>query len=376
MKIMEQNMQFIDLKTQFEQIKETVNNNIKTVLEHGKYISGPEIVELERQLAAYCDVKYCIGCSSGTDALLMPLLAWGVKPGDAILTSPFTFVATAEVIRLLGATPVFVDINEKTFNIDPKKLDEKIEQVKKEGTLVPKVIIPVDLFGQCADYDDIERVAQKHYLLLLEDAAQAFGAEYKNKKSCSFGTAAATSFFPAKPLGCYGDGGAIFTNDDDLLEKLLSIRVHGQGADKYTNVRIGINGRIDTIQAAVLLAKMTIFDKEIEMRQKVAKKYSEMLKNKVIVPFIEEHNKSVWAQFSILAESESHRVELMKKLNNVGVPTAIYYPIPLHLQQAFSDLGGQVGEFPISENIAKRIFSIPFHPYLKDEDIEKICNAF
>lgn len=369
-------MQFIDLKTQYEQIKELVKSNIEGVLNHGRYIFGPEIIELEQKLAKFCGVKHCVCCSSGTDALLMPLMAWNICPGDAVFTSPFTFIATAEVIKLLGATPVFADIDEKTFNLDPKKLEEKIIEVKNEGKLLPKAIIPVDLFGQCADYNEIETIAKKYGLLVLEDAAQGFGAMYQGKRSCSFGDVAATSFFPAKPLGCYGDGGAIFTNDDNLLETLLSIRVHGQGTDKYTNVRIGINGRMDSIQAGVLLAKMTIFEKEIEMRQSVAQKYSDLLKLKVMVPFIEEHNKSVWAQYSVLAESEQHRAEIMKNLADGGVPTAIYYPIPLHLQIAFADYGGKAGDYPLSEAIAQRIFSLPFHPYLKDEEIEKVVSCF
>ncbi len=378
-------MQFIDLKAQYARIEDLVNENIQKVLSHGRYIFGPEITELEEKLAGFCGVKHCAACSSGTDALLMALLAWDIKPGDAVFTTPFTFISTAEMVSLIGATPVFVDIDKKTYNISPEMLEKKIKEVKKEGRLNPKAVIPVDIFGQCADYDEIEKIAENHGLfgehtgsplLVLEDAAQSFGALYKGKRAGSFGNCAATSFFPAKPLGCYGDGGAVLTDDDDLYEKLLSIRVHGQGKDKYTNVRIGINGRIDSIQAGVLLAKMTIFEEELDLRNRAAKKYSDKLKDKVSVPFVEEHNVSAWAQYSVLAENENHREEIQSRLKEADIPTAIYYPIPLHLQEAFAYLGGKEGGCPVSEAVSKRIFSIPFHPYLSDEEIDKICSAF
>lgn len=367
-------MNFIDLQSQYNILKETINNNIHKVLDHGAYIMGPEINELEKQLADYAGVKYAVSCSNGTDALLMPLMAWGIGPGDAVFTSPFTFIATAEVVQLLGATPIFVDINPETFNIDPDKLNLEIEKVKSAGLLTPKAIIPVDLFGLCSDYNRIDEIAKRHSLVVLEDAAQSFGAEYNGKKSCSFGDCAATSFYPAKPLGCYGDGGAIFTDDKELYDILTSIRVHGQGSDKYNNVRIGINGRLDTMQAAVLLAKLTVFEDEVKKRNEAAKKYSEKLQDVLKVPVIPQEYLSVWAQYSLLAESNEQRTEIMQYLKSHGIPTVIYYPKPLHLQTAFENLKYNTGDFPISESIAERIFSLPMHPYLTNEEIDTICD--
>ena len=367
-------MQFIDLKTQQEKIKAGIDARIQTVLAHGKYIMGPEIKEFEQVLVDFVKVKHCIACSSGTDALLMALMAWDIGPGDAVFTSPFTFIATAEVVQLLGATPVFVDIDENTFNINPVKLDEEINRIKKEGKLTPKVIMPVDLFGLPANYPEIDSISRKYDLLVLEDGAQGFGGSIEGKMACSFGTMAATSFFPAKPLGCYGDGGAIFTNEDSLAEKLASIRVHGKGGHKYDNVRVGINGRFDTLQAAILLEKMTIFPEEIRLRNVVAAQYTERLKNKVITPFIPDGYVSAWAQYSIVAESADHRTEIQERLKNHDIPTAIYYPIPLHLQTAFTELGYQKGDFPVSELTSERILSLPMHPYLTESDIEKITS--
>jgi UDP-2-acetamido-2-deoxy-ribo-hexuluronate aminotransferase len=368
-------MQFIDLKKQQSFIREMIEENIKKVLDHGSYIMGPEIKELEAKLANQAGTKYCVACSSGTDALLMPLLAWGIGPGDAVFTSPFTFIASAEVISLVGATPVFVDIDEKTYNLDPEKLDNEIEKVKAEGKLIPKLIIPVDIFGLLADYERIEKVAQKHDLLVLEDAAQSFGASFNGKKAGSYGEAAATSFFPAKPLGCYGDGGAVFTDSCELNELLISVRVHGQGENKYKNDRIGINGRIDSIQAAILLAKLTLFHNEIDQRNIVAKKYSDALREMLVVPHIPDGNISAWAQYSVLAKDSDHRDKLMAGLQKEGIPTAVYYPIPLHLQKAFEGLGYKKGDMAISEEIGSRIFSLPMHPYLTDEEIDKIADA-
>jgi dTDP-4-amino-4,6-dideoxygalactose transaminase len=309
----------------------------------------------------------------------MALMAYGVGPGDAVFTTPFTFFATGEVISLLGATPVFVDIDPVTFTIDPAKLEQAIIAIKGNAPscrmpdlshLRPRGIIPVDLFGLPADYDVIEKIARAHGLFVIEDAAQSFGAEYKGKKAGSFGNIACTSFFPAKPLGCYGDGGMCFTDDDALAAILDSIRVHGQGNDKYENVRIGINGRMDTLQAAILLAKFTIFPEEIEMRQVVAGRYSLRLalKPSLLAPRVPADCKSAWAQYSILAENQGERAALLERLKAVGVPTAIYYPRPLHLQTAFAGLGYQPGAFPASENAAARIFSLPMHPYLTESD--------
>lgn len=369
-------MQFIDLKKQFETIADDINKGINGVLEHGRYVFGPEIEELETKLAEYSGVKHCVACSSGTDALLMPLMAWGIGPGDAVFTTPFTFVATAEVISLAGATPVFVDIDEKTYNIDYKKLEDKIEKVKAEGKLNPKAIIPVDLFGLPAELNQIEGVAEKHDLLVLEDAAQSFGASINGRKTCSFGDAAATSFFPAKPLGAYGDGGAVFTNDDELYEKLISIRVHGMSKnERYDNERVGLNARMDSIQAAVLITKLSIFDKELVKRNDIAAKYTSGLNNNVIPPFVPGGYYSSWAQYSILAESEEHRTELRNKLQENDIPSAVYYPIPLHLQTAYQYLDYKKGDMPISEEIGMKIFSLPMHPYLTDDEIEQICKV-
>ena len=363
---------FIDLHAQQERIRPQIEERIKKVLNHGKYIMGPEIAELEQRLAEFVGTKHCVTCASGTDALLMPLLAYEIGPGDAVFTTPFTFISTAEVVSLLGATPVFADIEADTYNIDPAKLREAIEKVVSDNKLKPKGIIPVDLFGQPADYEEIEQIAREFGLFVIEDAAQAFGAHYKNKPACSFGDVGATSFFPAKPFGCYGDGGAIFCNDDDMAQKLRSVRIHGQGSNKYDNVRIGINGRFDAMQAAVLLAKFEIFEEEIELRHQVANRYSQGLKESVSVPMVKKDRSSVWAQYSILAKN---RGDLVNELKSKGIPTAIYYPKPLHLQPAYQSLGYRNGDFPISEKTANQILSIPMHPYLSREDQDFIIEA-
>ena len=368
-------MDFIDLRSQQQQISALLTENIQRVLAHGQYVMGPEVQELETRLARYVGVKHAISCSSGTDALLMPLMAYGVGPGDAIFTTPFTFIATAEMIQLLGATPVFVDIDPRTFNLDPEALAEAVSslgQNPRTAPLKPKGIIPVDLFGQPADYDRIHAIARGHGLFVLEDAAQSFGATYKGRRAGALSEMAATSFFPAKPLGCYGDGGAVFTDDDNLAEVLGSIRVHGQGKHKYEHVRTGLNGRLDTLQAAVLLAKLEIFDQEVTARQRVAQHYSEALHPVVEVPLVDPACTSVWAQYSVLS---LHRELLLQKLQAAQIPTAIYYPLPLHLQRAFAHLGYKPGDFPVSESASRRIFSLPMHPYLGPTDQEKIIQV-
>jgi len=365
---------FIDLKTQQAEILPALMARIQTVLAHGQYVMGPEVGELENRLAAYVGVKHALSCSSGTDALLMALMAYGVGPGDAIFTTPFTFIATAEVIQLLGATPVFVDVDPRTFNIAPEALDQTLRSLAanpRTAHLRPKGIIPVDLFGQPADYDRIKTLARQHGLFVLGDAAQSFGATYKGKRTGALAEISATSFFPAKPLGGYGDGGAIFTDDDKLAEILHSIRVHGQGTNKYENVRLGLNGRLDTLQAAILLAKLDIFDREVAQRQAVARRYSEALGRVVETPYVAPDRTSVWAQYSVLSD---HRAAIQDRLRQAGIPTAIYYPIPLHLQGAFKHLGYQPGDFPVSEGLAQRIFSLPMSPYLSPEDQDRIIS--
>lgn len=372
-------MQFIDLAAQQKRIRSKIEANIHAVLDHGQYVMGPEISKLEERLAAYCETGHAISCSSGTDALLMALMAHEIGPGDAVFTTPFTFIATAEVIGILGATPVFVDIDQRTFNIDPAKLKNTIIEMKDGSSgsyLDPKGIIAVDLFGLPADYDKIGEIAEKYGLFVIQDAAQSFGAEYKGKKACgrSLADIACTSFFPAKPLGCYGDGGAVFTDNGELAEKMTSIRIHGMGQNKYENVRLGSNCRMDTIQAAVLLAKLDIFSEEIELRQQVAKRYTEGLARNVAIkaPVIPSDLKSAWAQYSVLLKDGKKRKEAIEKLNADGIPTAIYYPIPLHLQTAFSHLGHEPGDFPVSEDCADRILSVPMHPYLEKDDQDRI----
>jgi UDP-2-acetamido-2-deoxy-ribo-hexuluronate aminotransferase len=367
-------MQFIDLLSQKERIRAALLKRIERILDSGQFIMGPEVIELESRLAAWVGTRHCVSCSSGTDALLMPLMAKGIGPGDAVFTTPFTFVATAEVISLVGATPVFVDVSPDTFNINPDLVGHAVDQAVQQG-LKPRAIIPVDLFGLPADYDRLDAVASDYRLWMLEDAAQSFGGSLNGKRAGSFGLVGATSFFPAKPLGAYGDGGAIFTDDDELDALLRSIRVHGSGVDKYSNDRIGINGRLDSFQAAVLLEKLTLFDEELATRQRIAEAYSSRLEGRLVVPRIPEGYRSAWAQYSVLAASTEEREQLMQALQQAGIPSMIYYKIPLHLQKAYNNLGYTVGDFPVSEDLSGRIFALPMHPYLKEEEIEQICSV-
>jgi UDP-2-acetamido-2-deoxy-ribo-hexuluronate aminotransferase len=370
----EKPLAFVDLKAQQKIIYARILEKITNVLAHGQYILGPEITELEERLAAYVGVGQAITCSSGTDALLMVLLAMGVGRGDAIFTTPFTFIATAEVVQLLGATPVFVDIDPKTYNLDPEALASALLQLDKKphtAGLKPRGIIAVDLFGQPADYDRLNALAWDGGLFVLEDAAQSFGATYQSRRAGGLAEAAATSFFPAKPLGGYGDGGAVFTNEDNFAGVLKSIRNHGQGTDRYEHVRLGINGRLDTLQAAILLAKLEIFDQELVARQEIARRYREGLQDVVEVPFVAPGCVSAWAQYSVQSEARDY---IVARLREAGVPTAIYYPKPLHLQEAFRGLGYGPGDFPVSEAVANRIFSLPMHPYLDSSDQERIID--
>ncbi len=364
-------MQFIDLKSQYSRIQPGIEQAISRVLEHGQYIMGPEIAELEARLAEFVGSAHCICCSSGTDALLMPLMAAKVGPGDAVFTTPFTFFASPEVVALAGATPVFADIRPDTYNLDPSALRQAIERVVQAGRLKPKAVIAVDLFGTCADYRELNQIADDYSLLLIQDAAQAFGATYRGERAPSLAPVGATSFFPAKPLGCYGDGGAVFTDDPGLCEIMRSIRIHGQGDDRYNNVRIGLNARMDTLQAAIVLEKLRIYEDEIKQRQRVAARYFEQLAEAPVkLPCVPGECVSVFAQFCI--ESD-RRAEIQAALREADVPTAVYYAKPMHLLDAFADLGGRPGDFPVAEAASRRIFALPFHPYLQDAEIDRIC---
>lgn len=362
---------FVDLKSQYKRLQTSINERIGRVLEHGAYVMGPEIGELETRLSEFCGARHAIACSSGTDALLLGLMAYDIGPGDAVFTTPFTFFATAEAIALLGATPVFVDIDRRTFNIDPDRLEEAIDRVRQEGRLAARGILPVNLFGLAPDYDRINRIAASSGLFVIEDAAQGFGGSYKGRDAGSLGDVSTTSFFPAKPLGCYGDGGAVFTSDDSLAEKIISLRIHGMGADKYDNVRIGINGRMDSIQAAVLLSKLEIFPDEIRQRQRLAEQYDRALEGLVETPYIPEDCTSVWAQYSVLSD---HREIIIEALAEHGIPVAVYYRTPCHLSPAFAYLQHQPGDLPVSEETAGRIFSLPIHPYLEPGLPERIAS--
>ena len=369
-------MQFRDLKTQYAALKDEMDKAILDVVASSAYVMGPKIKEMEQAFAEYVGVKHCIACNSGTDALLLALMAWGVKPGDAVFVPSFTFFASAEVIANVGATPVFVDVDENTFNIDIADLEYKIEQTVKAGKLMPKVIIAVDLFGLPADFKSVRKIADKYHLFVLEDGAQGFGGRIEGQEACTFGDIATTSFFPAKPVGCYGDGGAVFTNNTEWAQLIDSYHVHGKGSDRYDNVRIGINSRLDSIQAAILLVKLKAF-KEYELADvnKVAARYTEKLKGVVKTPIVPDGYFSSWAQYTLQLENEEQRAGLQAALKAKDVPTAIYYPIPMHLQTAFKYLNPDDNRCPVSERIAKTVLSLPIHPYLSENDQDMICEA-
>lgn len=357
-------IEFINLKAQQKRIFPEIDRRIKAVLGHGQYIMGPEIQELEEKLAQFTNSKYCISVASGTDALLIALMALGIGPGDEIVTTPFTFIATGETIALLGAKPVFVDIDSNTYNIDPSLIEAAI-------TPQTKAIMPVSLYGQCADFDVINAVADKYGIPVIEDACQSFGATYKGRKSCNLSTIGCTSFFPSKPLGCYGDGGACFTDDNELAAKMRQVRLHGQDR-RYHHPILGVNGRMDTLQAAILLAKLDIFADEVESRFRIGSRYSELLGNNVVTPHVNTYNTSVFAQYTIQVNG---RENVQKMLQEQGVPTAVHYPVPLHLQPVFANLNLPAGSFPISEAAAARVMSLPMHPYLSEEELVYISSA-
>jgi len=361
-----------DLKAQFLRLESDIRAAMDRVLEHGQFIMGPEIFELEAKLADRVRVKHAITCASGTDALLMSLMACGIGPGDAVLTTPFTFIATAEVIALLGATPVFVDIDPQTCNLDPDRLGEKITEVKKAGRLRPRAVIPVDIFGLPSDYDRINSLAGEFDLIVISDAAQSFGATFNKRPVGSLAHITTTSFFPAKPLGCYGDGGAIFTDNDEWAATLASIRIHGKGRDKYDNVRIGLNARLDTLQAAILLVKLPILDEEIAARAEVAGRYAAGLAGIVQAPAVPVDSTCAWASYAVQTD---RRDSALAALRQADIATAIYYPKPLHLQGAFHHLGYCEGELPVAETVCRRIFSLPIHPYLGEDETDKVIRT-
>lgn len=353
-------MQFIDLRTQYHRIKDDVDRRLQAVLEHGQYVMGPEIEELEERLAAYAGAGHCVALSSGTDALLVAMLALEIGPSDEVVTTPFTFIATGEMIALLGATPVFADIDSRTYNLDPKAAEAAI-------TERTKAIVPVSLYGQCADMDAFNAIGERHGIPVIEDGAQSFGATYKGRRSCGLSRLAATSFFPAKPLGCYGDGGAAFTDDSELARRMRELRNHGQDR-RYHHSRIGINGRLDTMQAAILLAKLAVFDDEVAARGRIGARYDELLAGAVQTPFLAEGNTSVYAQYTIEVDD---RDAIRAALDEAGIPTAIHYPVPLNRQPALETEAG----VPVAETAAERVLSLPMHPYLSEEDQERVAAA-
>ncbi len=368
-------MEFIDLKTQYRHYKSAIDQAISAVFESGSFVMGKTVTQLEQTLADYVSVKHAIGVSSGTDGLLVALMALGIGKGDAVITTPFTFIATAEAVSLVGATPVFVDIEPETCNMDVKKLFQVLDDSKKRG-LAPKAIMPVSLYGQCCDMEAVIQFARDNKLFVIEDACQSFGAARNNKKSCSFEHISATSFYPSKPLGCYGDGGMVFTDDDTLAERMRKIRVHGQSRT-YEHEMIGINGRLDAVQAAVLLAKFVHFDEELHARKNIADYYSQSLGAgypAIKTPVIAPGNKSVYAQYTIQI-ADGRRSKVAEYLAQKGIPTAIHYPKPIHLQPAYAFLGYQPGDFPVAEKASQEVLSLPMHPFLSREQQDEVAGA-
>jgi dTDP-4-amino-4,6-dideoxygalactose transaminase len=369
-------MEFRDLKAQYTKYKNEIDSAIQEVLNNTNFIGGKEVNTLEQRLAEYVGVKHCITCANGTEAMTLIMMAWDIKEGDAVFIPDFTFFSTGEIVAFRGATPIFIDVDKDTFNIDTTKLEESINKTIEAGKLIPKVIIPVDLFGLPANHIEINRIAQKYNLRVLEDAAQGFGGSINGKKACSFGDAATTSFFPAKPLGCYGDGGAIFTNDDELAVLLNSLKVHGKGDNKYDNVRIGVNSRLDSIQAAILNVKLTAFiEHELEDVNRVYRLYTEKLSGVVKTPVIPEGFVSSFAQYTIKLKNKKERDDLQAKLKEEGIPSMVYYVKPMHKQNAFVENGYNERDFKITNELCDTVLSLPMHPYLTYEDIELVVNC-
>ena len=368
-------MQFRDLKQQYAVLKTDIDRAVIEAVSSGAYIMGGPVQELERQLAVYTRVRHCITCASGTDALRLALKAWGVRQGDAVFVPDFTFFATAEAVSSEGATPVFVDVDCETFNIDPADLENKIETTVQKGVLIPKVIIAVDLFGLPADYAAVRRIADNYGLLVLEDGAQGFGGCANGKRSCSFGDISTTSFFPAKPLGCYGDGGACFTDNDEWAELMDSYRMHGKGSSKYENVRIGMNSRLDTIQASILKVKLKAFDEELAAVNQAAAHYNARLADIVATPVVPAGFLSSRAQYTIRLNSKTERDALQSELRSQGIPSMIYYPIPMHRQGAYRSLDTVVSQCPVASKLCDTVLSLPIHPYITSEESERLCDA-
>ena len=371
-------MEFRDLKHQYAVLKEEIDKNISEVCSSARYISGPQVKELEQQLAEYVGVKHCVTCANGTDALTLALKAWGVGKDDAVFVPDFTFFSTGECPAAEGATPIFVDVDERTFNIDPDKLELAIIKVKSEGKYTPKVVAAVDLFGQPADYPRIKEICKKYDLLLLEDGAQGFGGSINGKMACSFGDISTTSFFPAKPLGCYGDGGAIFTNNDEWAAMLRSLAVHGKNAEnKYDNIRLGMNSRLDTIQAAILEVKLKAFrEYELNDVNKAAQMYNEALKDtNLVLPLVKENFVSSWAQYTVQLPTSVDRNALQTKLKEQGIPSMVYYMKPMHIQGAFAGTDSVNADCPVTEKLCKAVLSLPMHPYITKEDINAVAEA-
>lgn len=369
-------MQFRDLKYQYQVLKEDIDAAMLKVASDCNFISGKQVKELEEELAGYVGAKHCISCANGTDALSLAMMAWGIKEGDAVFVPDFTFFSTGEIVSFAGATPVFVDVDLDTYNISIDSLKKKIKDTIKEGKLIPKAVIPVDLFGLPADYDSIRKIADQYNLLVLEDGAQGFGGKIGNRRACSFGDISTTSFFPAKPLGCYGDGGAVFTDDDDMAALLRSICVHGKGTMKYDNVRIGLNSRLDTMQAAILSVKLKAF-KEYEVADinKVAERYTELLADVVKTPVISDGFYSSWAQYTIQLDNREERDGLQEELKKNDIPSMVYYPKPMHMQQAFDGLVFNDKDYVNTIQLCDTVLSLPMHPYLEDTDMNKVVEV-